>query len=82
MGGLQAILSLTLIIGPVVAGLGFDHLGAPAPYWIGALLATLALLAASGALLRERRTTPTAGDFAGLASYGSDTSSKQRETRG
>jgi MFS family permease len=55
MGGLQAILSLTLIVGPVVAGLAFDHLGVPAPYWVGALLAALALLAASVSLMRERR---------------------------
>ena len=51
MGGQQAILSLTLILGPVISGLAFDHLGAPAPYWIGGLLATLALLIAAAALL-------------------------------
>jgi MFS transporter, DHA1 family, tetracycline resistance protein len=50
MGGLQAILSLTLIVGPVIAGLAFDHVGVPAPYWIGALLAVLALLVAVAAL--------------------------------
>ena len=55
MGGLQAILSLTtLIVGPVIAGLAFDHLGVPAPYWIGALLAALALLVAVAALLPNR----------------------------
>ena len=46
MGGQQAILSLTLILGPVIAGIAFDHLGVPAPYWIGGLLAALALLVA------------------------------------
>lgn len=46
MGGQQAVLSLTLILGPPLAGLAFDHLGVPAPYWIGSLLATLALLVA------------------------------------
>jgi MFS transporter, DHA1 family, tetracycline resistance protein len=56
MGGLQAILSLTLIVGPVIAGLAFDHLGVPAPYWIGALLAALALLVTVAALLPNRRT--------------------------
>ena len=61
MGGLQAILSLTLIVGPVVAGLAFDHLGVPAPYWIGALLAALALLTASVALSREHSTLLTGG---------------------
>jgi MFS transporter, DHA1 family, tetracycline resistance protein len=56
MGGLQAILSLTLIVGPVLAGLAFDHVGVPAPYWIGALLAALALLVAVAALRPNRRT--------------------------
>jgi DHA1 family tetracycline resistance protein-like MFS transporter len=64
MGGLQAILSLTLIVGPVVAGLAFDHLGVPAPYWVGALLAALALLAASVSLMRERRILLTGRSFA------------------
>ncbi len=54
MGGVQAILSLALVSGPVMAGLAFDHLGVPAPYWIGALLATLALLAAAADLLARR----------------------------
>jgi DHA1 family tetracycline resistance protein-like MFS transporter len=47
MGGQQAMISLTLVIGPVVAGLAFDHLGVSAPFWIGGLLATLALLMAA-----------------------------------
>jgi MFS transporter, DHA1 family, tetracycline resistance protein len=64
MGGLQAVISVTLIVGPVVAGLAFDSLGVPAPYWIGALLAALALLAASVALLPERRSLPKKPDFA------------------
>src|ERR671916_2223789 len=62
MGGLQAILSLTLIVGPVIAGLAFDHLGVPAPYWIGALLAALAMPVAAVALLGHRPVS-TAGDF-------------------
>jgi DHA1 family tetracycline resistance protein-like MFS transporter len=53
MGGQQAILSSTLILGPLIAGLAFDHLGVPAPYWIGSLLAALALLVAAAALLPE-----------------------------
>ena len=53
MGGQQAILSLTLILGPVISGLAFERLGVPAPYWIGALLAALALLSASLTLLPE-----------------------------
>ncbi len=50
MGGQQAILSLTLILGPLISGLAFDHLGVPFPYWIGGLLAALALLVAAVAL--------------------------------
>jgi MFS family permease len=64
MGGLQAILSLTLIVGPVVAGIAFDHLGVAAPYWIGALLAALALLAASIFLMREHSTLLTGRSIA------------------
>ena len=55
MGGQQAILSLTLILGPVIAGLAFDHLGVPAPYWIGGFLAVLALLVAAATLLLPKR---------------------------
>lgn len=51
MGGIQAILSLTLILGPIAAGLAFDRLGVPAPYWIGGLLAALALAVAARSLL-------------------------------
>ncbi|MCA1715819.1 MAG: MFS transporter [Actinobacteria bacterium] len=51
MGGQQAILSLTLILGPLISGLAFDHLGVPSPYWIGGILAALALLVAAAALL-------------------------------
>jgi DHA1 family tetracycline resistance protein-like MFS transporter len=55
MGGQQAILSLTLILAPLIAGFAFDHLGVPAPYWIGSLLAALALLVAAASLLPELR---------------------------
>ena len=53
MGGVQAILSLTLISGPVMAGAAFDALGAPAPYWIGGALAALAVPAVAVALSKE-----------------------------
>ena len=58
MGGQQAILSLTLILGPVLSGLSFDHLGIPSPYWIGSLLTILALLAAAATLMPGLRTLP------------------------
>ena len=51
MGGQQSVLSLTLILGPAIAGFAFDHLGVAAPYWIGGLLAALALLVAAIDLL-------------------------------
>jgi MFS family permease len=79
MGGLQAILSLVLILGPVVAGLAFDHFGVTAPYWIGAVLAALALLAASVSLLRERRSFLTGRNFAKQLSSKLDTTQKPRE---
>jgi len=63
MGGLQAVISVTLIAGPLIAGLAFDHLGVPAPYWIGALLAALALLTASAALLPGRRASLAGQSF-------------------
>lgn len=55
MGGIQAILSLTLILGPLIAGAAFDYIGIPAPYWIGGLLAAAALLVAARTLLPSHR---------------------------
>jgi hypothetical protein len=46
-----------------MASLAFDHLGIPAPYWIGALLAALALFAASAALLPKQRSLPAKRSF-------------------
>lgn len=43
MGGTAALLSLTMIAGPLLAGVSFDTLGAAAPYLIGAVLAAAAL---------------------------------------
>ena len=58
MGGIQAILSVALILEPVLAGLAFDHAGVTAPYLLGGFLAALALLVAakslSGSGQRER----------------------------
>ncbi|GIW03015.1 hypothetical protein [Roseiflexus sp.] len=44
MGGTAALLNLTMIAGPVVAGISFDRAGTAAPYLIGALLGSAALL--------------------------------------
>lgn len=55
MGGVQALLSLTLILGPALAGLLFDLLGTRAPYLAGGLLAGGALLAAAAGLWPELR---------------------------
>ncbi|MGH3145584.1 MAG: MFS transporter, partial [Rubrobacter sp.] len=54
MGGLQAILSLALILGPVLAGGAFDYVGVPAPYLLGGALALLALIVARIDLLRQK----------------------------
>ena len=56
MGGMQAILSLAMILGPVTAGLAFDHLGIFAPYLIGGTLALLSLIVSGVDLLPGRRT--------------------------
>jgi MFS family permease len=50
MGAAAALLSVTQILGPTLAGLAFDHLGPPAPYLLGAALAAgaLAIFAAGG----------------------------------
>ncbi|HSK99119.1 MAG TPA: MFS transporter [Rubrobacteraceae bacterium] len=79
MGGVQAILSLALISGPIISGLAFDHLGVPAPYWIGALLASLALLIAASNLLPRIREGSLAANLAREPLSGSQTPSKPRE---
>jgi DHA1 family tetracycline resistance protein-like MFS transporter len=43
MGGMQALLSLTMIIGPSLAGVTFEFIGTSAPYWLGSLLSAAAL---------------------------------------
>jgi hypothetical protein len=50
MGGMQALLSLSMIIGPSMAGLAFEFVRAPAPYWLGSLLSAAALGMAYSAL--------------------------------
>lgn len=55
MGGMQSLLSLTLILGPALAGLLFDLAGPATPYLAGGLLAGGALVAASAGLWPELR---------------------------
>lgn len=52
MGGTQALLSLTMIIGPTLAGVAFERLAVTAPYWLGSLFAAVALGLAYAALRR------------------------------
>jgi DHA1 family tetracycline resistance protein-like MFS transporter len=47
LGSMQSVVSLTRILGPLWAGLVFDHVGHGAPYWTGALWVVAALAAAS-----------------------------------
>ena len=54
MGGTQTLLSLTNIIGPALAGISFEVIAFPAPYWLGSLLSVFALTVAYSAL-REWR---------------------------
>jgi DHA1 family tetracycline resistance protein-like MFS transporter len=55
MGGMQSLLSMTLILGPALAGLLFDLLGPATPYLAGGLLAAGALLAATTGLWADLR---------------------------
>jgi MFS family permease len=50
MGGTQALLSLTTILGPTLAGVAFERVGVAAPYWLGSALALAALIIAALAL--------------------------------
>lgn len=54
MGGTQALLSLTMIIGPTLSGLAFEHINITSPYWLGSLFAGMALVLAYGALRRPQ----------------------------
>jgi MFS family permease len=49
MGGTQTLLSLTNIIGPTLAGVTFELIAFSAPYFLGSVLALVALIALSGA---------------------------------
>ncbi len=62
MGGMQTVLSLTLVLGPALAGLLFDAIGPVAPYLSGGLLACGALLAAVGGLGPAMHASPSSAD--------------------
>jgi MFS transporter, DHA1 family, tetracycline resistance protein len=57
MGGTQTLLSLTNIIGPTLAGVTFELIAFPAPYWLGSLLALSALMVAYWGLRHTGRQT-------------------------
>jgi len=46
MGGTQTLLSLTSILGPILAGVAFDLIAFSAPYFLGSILSLSALLVA------------------------------------
>lgn len=60
MGGVQAVLSLALILGPVLAGLASDYAGISVPYLAGGGLAALALIVAASTLPAGSRIDYTA----------------------
>ena len=43
-GGVQAVISLAGVVGPLWAGVVYESVGRPAPYWTAALMAGLAIL--------------------------------------
>ncbi|MFV9507344.1 MAG: MFS transporter [Oscillochloridaceae bacterium umkhey_bin13] len=61
LGGAQSLTSLTMIIGPLVAGLLSDQIGLGAPYLAGTLLVAAAVVVLASALRPElgRRSTIT-----------------------
>jgi len=50
MGGIQTLLSLTNIIGPMIAGISFELIAISAPYWLGSLFSLFALFIAINGL--------------------------------
>jgi DHA1 family tetracycline resistance protein-like MFS transporter len=47
-GGSQSITSLASVLGPIGAGLAYEHIGIAAPYWLGALATALAAVVMLG----------------------------------
>lgn len=61
LGGTQALTSLTMIAGPIFAGITFDSIDAGAPYYLGGILIMLAVTIVGSALaptLRPRVEQP------------------------
>ena len=53
MGGNQTLLALTNIFGPTIAGISFDVIAISAPYWLGSVFSTFALIVAIMSLRRN-----------------------------
>ncbi|MFN8564678.1 MAG: MFS transporter [Anaerolineae bacterium] len=64
-GGSQSMQSLANILGPVLAGALYDHLGRSSPYWGGAVIVLLAIVAALWALPAFRKFTASTEDTSG-----------------
>jgi multidrug resistance protein len=57
-GGSQSITSLASVLGPIGAGLAYEHVGSAAPYWLGACATALAALVMLG-VSAERPKAPS-----------------------
>jgi MFS family permease len=55
LGGTQAVTSLTMIVGPIFAGVTFDLLDTGAPYYLGGVLIALAVVVVGSALIPTMR---------------------------
>jgi MFS transporter, DHA1 family, tetracycline resistance protein len=52
-GGAQSITSLASVLGPIGAGVAYEHLGIASPYWLGATATGLAALVMLGVSVRQ-----------------------------
>jgi DHA1 family tetracycline resistance protein-like MFS transporter len=52
-GGSQSITSLASVLGPIGAGLAYEHIGMAAPYWLGASATAVAALVMLGVSVRS-----------------------------
>ncbi len=59
-GGSQSVQSLANIVGPVLAGVLYDHVGRSSPYWGGAIIVLLAVGAVVWAIPTLRKITSAA----------------------